>query len=352
MLKQTAVSAYQCAEGCGAGLVSAYAAVLQARGETPQGQPELFVPNRELTLAGTLRGAIPVANRGGGTLTVRATAGGELAGRLSFPAGDSRTIGAARADALEVAVDASGLADGVYGANLNLDAGAAGSAAVRINFRLGGQAEGKSGVVAALYLDDLDEWQLGGSVEFTSAATVDYRIPDLEPREYVLLAGVDDNGNGELFDDGERMGIYRNLDSPETVEAVAGKEAGGLDFALIAVGVAPTEDTGPVPVGAPCATKADCGAGGLCDTTLPGGYCWKECPGGAADCPGGSACFGDSSPLCLATCAEAWGGQSNCRSGYLCWNATPAPACLPPCDDASCQEGTYCDHSTGYCTYL
>ncbi len=350
-LTETAVGAYQCSQGCGAGLLNAYAAILKARGQSPQGEPELFVPTRELLLPTRLRASIPVSNRGGGTLTVQTAANGELASRITFPSGATRVLGAAQADAIEVAAETSGLSDGLYSVNVNFDASTAGAVAVRVSFRVGTAAEGKQGFIAALYLDDADEWQVGDGVGFVSAPTVDYRISGLEPREYYLLAGVDDNGNGELFDDGERMGIYLNLDSPQPVELFAGKVTEGVDFALVAVGVAPGEDNRPVPVGAACRTKADCGAGGLCDTTMPGGYCWKECPKGSADCPPGSACFGASSPVCLVTCTSPWSGQASCRSGYLCWDATPAPTCIPPCDDSSCGEGTYCDHATGYCTY-
>jgi serine protease len=351
-LKQTAVSAYQCSQGCGAGLLNAYAAILRIRGQTPQGNPELFVPTRELMLPAGQRASIPVANRGGGTLTVQASASGEFASRITFPTGAVRVLEAAQADAIDVAADTSGLADGLYGVNVNLNAGSAGAVAVRVNFRVGTAAEGKQGFIAAVYLDDMGEWQIGDGVGFVSAPTVDYEIAGLEPREYYLIVGVDDNGNGELFDDGERMGIYLNLDAPLPVEVLAGEETAGVDFPLIAVGAAPGEDNRPVPVGAPCETKADCGAGGLCDTTLPGGYCWKECPNGPSDCPSGSTCYGAGSRACLVTCASPWSGQSNCRSGYLCWDATPAPTCIPPCDDSSCGEGTYCDHATGYCTYL
>jgi len=352
ILKETAVAAGKCSEGCGAGLVNAYAAVLKVTNTAPTGPAKLSVTNREVTLGATMKGSLGVANIGGQALTVRATASGPLASRLTFTGGQSKTLQPAAMDVFSVQVDPSGLAAGDHGVNVELDAGTAGTATVRVAFRIGAAGPVRATYVAALYLDEQDEWQVGGAVKLDSGVVADYELTDLEPREdYVVLAGVDDDGNGEPFDDGERFGFWRNLDAPELVEVTAGEVTKGIDFAVVTTGAAPEEDEKPVPVGAPCRTKSDCGTGGLCDTSVEGGYCIKPCPGGSDDCPSGSDCFDIPDPYCLATCPTEWGGQSTCRDGHICWGTTsgPAPICMPRCTADSCSTGAECNLTTGYC---
>jgi serine protease len=188
-------------------------------------------------------------------------------------------------------------------------------------------------------------------VELESGAAAEYAIEKLPARSYYVIAGVDDNGNGKYFDDGERIGLYPSIDGPEPVPVKAGEVTRKVNFTLIVQGKAPLEETAPARVGSPCTGHSDCGNGGLCDESLAGGYCYKHCPGGDADCPSESSCFGaGDGAVCLVTCTSPSGGQGSCRSGYVCYAAAPKPICLPVCKSASdCAEGKSCDSGSGYC---
>ncbi len=117
-------------------------------------------------------------------------------------------------------------------------------------------------------------------------------------------------------------------------------------------------------VGAGCTTTANCnnfGTGSTCKTTsdfggvaYPGGYCTKDpCDNATNTCPAGSTCAyigfdkGEAQPICLATCTTA-GQQSNCRTGYSCYNLGAANGCylapipnVPPTTTAT-QVGNPC----------
>lgn len=70
-------------------------------------------------------------------------------------------------------------------------------------------------------------------------------------------------------------------------------------------------------VGAACSDDAECGANGLCITSLPAGYCSIQC--NAAECPGGSSCwnFGDDvGAFCLKDCQSS--GECRQGDGYIC----------------------------------
>jgi hypothetical protein len=90
-----------------------------------------------------------------------------------------------------------------------------------------------------------------------------------------------------------------------------------------------------LPIGSPCSMDSDCGgAGFMCMTDHPGGYCIKMCSitNHDADCPSGSICqFDGMSGECHKECSSG----SDCRSGYVC-----APASTDPNNVAS---HAFCD---------
>lgn len=119
------------------------------------------------------------------------------------------------------------------------------------------------------------------------------------------------------------------------------------------------DDTGPGDtstsasgVGAACADDGDCGAGAVCITDLPGGYC-SVAGCDTNGCPEGASCwgFGEAGSYCLKDCAAA----SECRGGdgYVCdadntcWPPSTASGDSPvggPCEsDADCKDaGAFC----------
>lgn len=350
ILKETAVGAYRCNEGCGSGLVNALAAVLRAKKADPTGPPQLGVSNRELTLAGATSGVIGVSNLGGGQLTVKATALGENAGRISFPEGSSKTLGAAQADVITVEVDGSGLETGDYSADVSLDAGDAGLVSVRVNFKVGMNLGGKPVVVGVVYENARGEWEAPAAILVNSAESFGYRIDGLPPRaEYYVLAGVDEDEDEEYFEDGERFGMFRSIAQPQPVPVQAGKITGGVDFAVISVGTVPGDEGGSVGIGGACDNSAQCGGTAECDPVWPDGYCYSNCSS-QSDCPNGSVCTNAPNGYCLRSCNDGGAGQADCRPGYVCGYLDVAqPVCVAACRyDEQCKTGN-CNRSTGFC---
>jgi hypothetical protein len=91
-------------------------------------------------------------------------------------------------------------------------------------------------------------------------------------------------------------------------------------------------------------------------TIFPGGYCNPSC---AADgtCFNGSCISIFGGDFCMGNCTNPGGGQSNCRTGYVCEtltvNGLPAPFgyCFPNCNNSPsmiCAAGVTCN-TQGYC---
>lgn len=148
---------------------------------------------------------------------------------------------------------------------------------------------------------------------------------ELPPGRYDLWVTIDEDGDGVLFEEGERWSAY-----PEVITVKAGEDVTGLDVLL----QAPTralisEDS---EVGAVCDASGGCS--GVCLELGPG-YCSAACfASGSAACPGGSSCHYSEADApqayCLADCVAPGEGQSNCRTGQICVaNSTGQGSCLP-----------------------
>ncbi|MBL8917122.1 MAG: hypothetical protein JNM17_40830 [Archangium sp.] len=93
-------------------------------------------------------------------------------------------------------------------------------------------------------------------------------------------------------------------------------------------------------------------------TGYPGGYCTARCTP-MMPCTSGVCIHETSSDpgSCKEQCFSPGGGQSSCRTGYVCAvGDTPIPQligwCRPRCTNgalAACPSGTTCNMNTGYC---
>lgn len=344
-LTSTANTAFQCAEGCGAGLVNAHAALLAAANQAPSGPAKLVLSTSELFItAQTSAQSLTVSNVGGQAAQVTLTAGGAEGARLSFPSGNQASVAAGGAVTFQVSGNVAGLADGVHLASIAV-ASPSGSASVTVKLRAGTPASQAPAVVALVYQDTQGAWQIGGAAEATAANGYQFEIA-APAGTYFLLGLVDANNNGDL-DDGEPYGLWPTTDSPGAIELTAGARLVGADFGLAPDTNIPDQSASGV--GVACTDNSVCGASGECLTSWPGGYCSQEC--GATPCPLGSRCidFG-TVQACLATCPGARQGQSSCRASYVCEDdGTSAGVCVPRCtSSADCGGGT-CDMASGYC---
>lgn len=337
VLKQTAVAANQCAEGCGSGLVNALAAVKQIKGGGGTNDPprlSVTSGNRlsvSLDQNQTATRQLRISNLGGGTMRVTAQASGSQAGKLSFPKGNSVDVGAFGSTDLEVAISSAALNLGTYSATIDLATANAGSAQVQVELKVERQQQGKDAYIFFAYLDSQEQWQIDndGLVMARAAGNYQYRH-SLTPRTYYLLATIDEDGDQDLFEDGEPVGAWRNMDQFEPVDLKRGVTLSDINFDLIPMRSVPGDGSpSKQPIGGACTSGTDCQSG-VCDTSVTGGYCTQQCSQ-AAPCPSGSTCVAldQTTLLCLANCTGS--GQSTCRTGYVC---TPLQSgggvCFPP----------------------
>lgn len=347
ILKETANAGSKCNEGCGAGLVNAYAAVIAARGPvgTETGPAKLTLATRELALTSGSSGALGVTNTGAERLDVEVAAVGDNAPRLTFPSGQTLKLAPGMSGSFTIDASFEGLAVGSHPAQISISSNG-GQATVNVRLQVKGGSR-PNGVVGLLYLDEAGEWQVAAEGLIRGADDYAWSL-DAPAGTYYVFAGIDSNGNDEL-DDNEPFGMYRSLSDPQEITVVVGEHQKAVQFTVAPTASVGDGDNTGVPVGAACTRNADCGTGGVCETESPNGYCSMDC--GSTPCPGGSACYGDASEQwCLATCSGPGKGRADCRPGYVCHDDhAGGAACLPACRDADdCDVGEICTAS-GYC---
>jgi serine protease len=349
ILKSSANPGFTCSEGCGAGLVNAHAAVLAAGGQSATGPAKLVVTTTELFLSGTYpEGAIQVVNTGGASLSLTATATGTHASALGFSGGNLLTLPGGQSGVLKVRADLAALPTGTHQVTVSL-ASDAGNGQVAVRMRAGA-AQDKDAIVVAVYQDG-EDWKAGGDTMARASAGHRYDL-NLTPGTYFVVAAVDEDGDGEFFEEGEPVGIFPLTSSPEPIEVPENTRMTGADFALIPYkSIEGGGGGGSVqPVGGPCASNADCQSNDCIDA-WPGGYCSQVC---SASCPAGSTCYTlntSSGPVsvCLANCPAPGGGQSTCRASYVCYpDDIGTGYCWPRCTSSADCAGS-CNTGTGYC---
>ncbi len=91
-------------------------------------------------------------------------------------------------------------------------------------------------------------------------------------------------------------------------------------------------------VGDACTADGECGAGNICSTSYPDGYCTKACEGDCPSSPNGREAFCAAFPeggFCFVVCNP---GAPSCRQGYTCANVKrfgstdnkdAKPVCIP-----------------------
>ncbi|RKH23916.1 peptidase S8 [Corallococcus sp. CA041A] len=334
ILKDTADKTSQCSEGCGAGLVDAYAAVLRAKGGgDPTLPPKLAITTTQLSFTGASSQALTVRNNGGGTLQVSVAVSGANASAVSVSS-TSLSVPAYKSTALNVTVTPGSLAPGSYVAQIDLTgASSAGTAQVLVKFRVGASDE-KDAVIGFAYLDAAGEVQVDddGISVVRAAGGYNYSLK-MTPRDYLVLASIDDTGEGDYFEDGDRVGFWRDTTQVETVTVTKGKTTSDISFTLVPY-QSDDDHTPTTTIGGACTTNSTCGTGGQCltGTSFPGGYCTQSCM--TAGCPSGSDCYSNdrgATAYCFVTCTPSSGNtQGSCRTGYRCVSdGAGSGACLP-----------------------
>lgn len=355
VLKSTASTSSQCSEGCGAGLVNAQAALKKLQGNTSD-PPKLGITTTLLSFRGSGSQKILISNLGSGSLQVAATKSGPQATAVSLTS-SSVTVPAFGTGVLEVSVSTGGLANGDYAASINLvgtnpaNGADAGSATVSVKIRVGAATD-LDAFIAFAYQDATGTWKVDDKAAVVAKASAGYQYSiDLAPKTYYTIATIDDDQDGEFFEDGERTGFWRNVDDFEPIPLVAQQVVTGISYDLVPL--APIDDTPALVVGSACTSNADCPDGGRCVLSYPGGYCTRDC--NAQACPSGSKCYvvdsASGAQACIASCTGPNTGQSTCRTNYVCYDDDAGGGeCLPDCRVLDVCGGTgFTCRTNGYC---
>ena len=207
--------------------------------------------------------------------------------------------------------------------------------------------------IAFAYQDSTGTWKIDDNAAAMVKASAGYQYTiDLPAKTYYTLATIDDNQNGQFFEDGERTGFWRNVDDFEPLTLAVQQVLTGISYDLVPL--APVDDTPSLVVGSACGTDTDCPDGGRCVTAYPGGYCTRDCQSQA--CPSGSKCYtvdaASGTKACIATCTGPSQGQSTCRSSYVCYDdESGGGQCLPNCRvlDVCAGSTTPTCNTNGYC---
>jgi serine protease len=293
---------------------------------------------------------VRLSNTGGQRLDVTAQTNAGAA--LSFPGGTALSVEPGQSASLQLEARVTGVPDGTSTYTVTLGSNG-GEAVVTVRVRIGhGQAD-KDAAVALLTEDSTGK--LVGVAETKAAWADGYTFElDVPAGTYYLGGGIDEDGDGTYFEEGERSGIYPTLAEPGRIRVVASETVEvGFSLAAATLGMPPMmmmpEPTMPA-IGSACTQDSACPGSAVCAMSWPGGYCVASCATTA--CPSGSACYpiDASTQACLATCSGPGTGRSTCRERYVCYASSSGQGlCAPACtSDADCGTSR-CDTSTGYC---
>lgn len=213
ILRSTATPV-DCPQGCGAGLVNAAAAVLQAGAGALVGPARLTVDRANIHLGLRDEGRVQIFNVGSETLAWWAEAAGDRPPQLAASEGE---LGPGESFPLEFEVDRTGLEDGVHEGRVLVRGGGA-RTTVTVRFRVGEAPPVDVGpvLIGAVGFDEDGEVRVGGATE-TSAARGYGFVLTAEAGPWLVVAVADRNANGVL-DAGDYWGLHTSVDNPETVE--------------------------------------------------------------------------------------------------------------------------------------
>lgn len=114
--------------------------------------------------------------------------------------------------------------------------------------------------------------------------------------------------------------------------------------------------SGAAPLGAACATNADCESGWCWSESgvgAPEGQCKSICDPTSGFCPGDGVCsdWSGPSPGVFGACHDGCTTATDCRAGYMCAsNFDGTAVCWPRCEsNAECPDTMTCNLYSGWC---
>ncbi|MBX3464570.1 MAG: S8 family serine peptidase [Planctomycetes bacterium] len=220
----------------GGRVVDALAAVLQAGGSPPTDPVLVATPSALDFGAAALSRTVVFENRGAGELQFVGIQEQPPAAWLFQPQLQDGTPGnGIDLDEMEVVVDRTGLADGVYVSRIVVtyqEGSTLATFEVAIDVRMQVGASTVADDTLFVLLVDPITLDTRFQVETTLAGAFAYAFAGVPAGDYLLVAGTDRDGDDFLGDDGELFGAWPNLDTPLILRLAGGEDLTGLDFGL------------------------------------------------------------------------------------------------------------------------
>ena len=212
----------------GYGLIDAYkavAAALSRAGGSKPITPALSVNPSSLNFSTGLQQATVFIEEVGGSIGTVSTS--ESASWLTVTAAsvDSNGFGS-----YEITVNRSGLADGIYNATIQVNAGSLSkniSVIMQVSSSL--NSGGDAGRVYVLLMDHNSDDVIDQYSTTVSGNGANYSFTDVDAGEYQIIAGSDMDMDSYICDPGEACGSYPTSERPTTV-TVETSDVSGLDF--------------------------------------------------------------------------------------------------------------------------
>jgi serine protease len=336
ILKDTADADINCPDGCGAGQINAFAAVVAAGGGDIEGLSAASVR----VGAGVTTASIVVRNFGSSAVNADFTVGGADRDAVSISPSSASIPGGGKVSVTATIARADG-ADDVGQASVRATGGGD-TAEARLDWTADKGAVVEVVTVGAVRLNDDGGFSVVTDrlVETNVIKGFSYKLFNMDPGEYLIIALLDGNNDGDFDDPEDATGFYSATVSEDgnvctgngcnSLTLSAGDRFEGIDF-LTAPGFNGGDDVGgngDGRVGDACGSSSDCGSGLFCESGFDGGYCTADCVDVASDCPAGSTCFdvGGGDQICFDDCDD----DSDCtRGGYVCDVIDGIGSCIP-----------------------
>lgn len=331
LLVASANPALECPEGCGAGRVSAAAALFALEGSL-DGPRVIASPS--FLRVGRGQRATPVVwkNIGSAGTDVTISVGGPDRDRCSVSvSGGAISARGQLAATVDLTRDEAAEDRGECTVTATSPEG---SAEARVVWTPDEIAALQSVDVGAVQVLDDGGLKVARIVTTSEIAGYQYKLFNLDPGTYLIVGLVDMNTDGDYDDAEDAVGIYvppRRDDGTACTDGSCGRvtlaeadRVEGADF-IVAPGFGGGDDgtggTGDGVLGDGCASSDECGGGLYCEPTLSAGYCTTDCAQDN-DCPSGGICVslvavsGEEYQVCLKSCAS----DADCREqdGYFC----------------------------------
>lgn len=223
-----------CPKGCGAGLINAEAAVWAAKGnvETPPSPPRLEVPASSLRLTEDQTVNLQLSNTGGTAVRVTASFQSADGIRVDFPNGATVDLPPSTSRTLAVRVHRGFFGNGDYSGVLKLtpDSGATVNVPVDIYF---GPPPGSDRPALVVFYAKNDQGEWVEAYKKVARYEDDHRFElEVEAGTYLVMASVDEDGNGWYFEEGERVGAWPLMEQPIELTVLKGYPLDGINFTL------------------------------------------------------------------------------------------------------------------------